>query len=104
MRAVRRLVGLQQARAALLAHRGIEPEELPPALLERTRQVVGSDVRTAEEAVARIIALVRERGDAALRELGRAFDGVEPDELRVPDAEISAAAARVPPATLAALE
>ena len=59
MRPPRRLIGLQQARAALLARRGIEPEELPPALLDRTRQVVGSEVRTAEEAVARIIALVR---------------------------------------------
>src|SRR5262245_54119385 len=99
MRAVRRHVGLEQARAALLANRGIEPEELPPALLEGTRRVLGDDVRTAEGAVARIVGMVRERGDAALRELGRAFDGVELDDLRVPDAEVAAASGRVPAAT-----
>jgi 3-hydroxybutyryl-CoA dehydrogenase len=53
--AVRRLRGLQEARRALLPGRGIEPEALPPGLLERTSRVIGQ-VGSAEEAVARIIA------------------------------------------------
>ncbi len=103
METLRRLRGLDEARRVLLAQRGIEPEELPPALLERTRRVVG-EVRTAQEAVERIVAAVRERGDEAVRELTRAFDGVELGELRVSQDEIDAAARRVPPKTYRALE
>jgi histidinol dehydrogenase len=103
METLRRLRGLDEARRVLLAQRGIEPEELPPALLERTRRMVG-DVRTAQEAVERIVAAVRERGDEAVRELTRAFDGVELGELRVSQGEIDAAARRVPPKTYRALE
>ena len=100
---VRRLVGLAEARQALLSGRGIEPEALPPELLERTRAVVG-DVRSADEAVERIIDAVRLRGDAALRELTQAFDGADLGELRVADSEIEAAMARVDPRTIQALE
>src|SRR4051812_3806960 len=103
MMEIRRLRGLDEARAALLSQRGIEPEELPPALLERTAQVIGP-VASAEEAVARVIAAVRERGDDAVRELTRAFDGADVQDLRVPDAQIEAAARRVSAETYRALE
>lgn len=43
------------------------------------------------ESVREIIAAVRERGDDALREFTREYDGVERDDLRVSDDEISAA-------------
>jgi len=102
MRPLRRLHGLEEARRALLPGRGIEPETLPPALLERARRVLG-DVASAEEAVARILARVRDGGDAALRALTREFDGVEVGALQVPASEIERAAARVAPATLHAL-
>ena len=55
----------------------------------------GADVR---EAVAAILARVRAEGDTALRELTARFDGASVEDLRVPDAEIGAALARVPPA------
>ncbi|MCE2511539.1 MAG: histidinol dehydrogenase [Acidimicrobiia bacterium] len=48
------------------------------------------------EAVRAIIAAVRERGDAALRELTARFDGVELASLTVEPAEIAEAAARTP--------
>lgn len=57
---------------------------------------VGVDVRA-------IIDAVRERGDAAVRELGARFDGVEPQELRVPLEELDAAARQLDPAVLEAL-
>ncbi len=46
--------------------------------------------------VAVIIGEVRDDGDAALRRLTEQFDGVQFDELRVPDEEIQAALRRVP--------
>jgi len=55
-------------------------------------------------AVAAIIAEVRSGGDDALRSLTERFDRVTVDELRVPAAEIDAAAARVPAPLLEALE
>ncbi|HVX21195.1 MAG TPA: histidinol dehydrogenase [Acidimicrobiales bacterium] len=61
----------------------------------------GADVR---DAVAAIVSQVRAAGDAALRELTARFDGAAVDDLRVPDAEIGAALARVSPALREALE
>jgi histidinol dehydrogenase len=61
----------------------------------------GADVRND---VAAIIDQVRRQGDSALRELTARFDKVELDELRVPDAEVQAALARVPAELREALE
>jgi histidinol dehydrogenase len=55
-------------------------------------------------AVAAILEDVRAGGDGALRQLTARFDGVEIDELRVPEAEIQAALARVPSALQDALD
>ena len=60
----------------------------------------GSDVR---DAVAAIIAQVRERGDQALRDLTERFDGPQLTELRVPVSEVSSAPDRVAPALADAL-
>jgi histidinol dehydrogenase len=59
-----------------------------------------------DQAVARILADVRERGDQALLEYTRRFDRLElgPETLRVPEAEIAAAAAEVAPPLREALE
>jgi histidinol dehydrogenase len=55
--------------------------------------------REAEEAAARaIVADVRARGDAALREYTERFDGPALDDLRVSPAEMEAAAGQVSPA------
>lgn len=61
----------------------------------------GADVA---DAVRAIIALVRDRGDEALRELTERFDGVFLDRARVEVDELEAAAARVSPELLGALE
>lgn len=55
------------------------PAPIPPADLERVRDLVAG-----------IMQGVAERGDAALREYGKRFDGVELDELRVGLDEIEA--------------
>lgn len=61
----------------------------------------GRDVR---DVVAAVIERVRQGGDTALRELTAELDGVELAEARVPDAEVGAALARVPPELRTALE
>lgn len=55
-------------------------------------------------AVQAILAAVKERGDAAVKELTRKFDDVELDELRVPEGEIEAALASITPLLREALE
>ena len=57
----------------------------------------------ALEAATGIIAEVRERGDAALRDFTARFDGVEVERFRVPQADIDAARGKIDPATAAAL-
>jgi histidinol dehydrogenase len=56
------------------------------------------------EAVRTILAEVRKRGDGALREYTKRFDGADIDDLRVPQAELDAALADVPPLLREALE
>jgi histidinol dehydrogenase len=62
------------------------------------------DVEAALEAVRPICDDVRERGAAALRELGERFDGVRVDSLRVPAEAIGAALRDLDPVVRAALE
>ncbi|MEX0814811.1 MAG: histidinol dehydrogenase, partial [Dongiaceae bacterium] len=71
------------------------------ALLSAKREME----RDVDRTVAEIIADVRARGDAALIDYTRRFDRVAltPETLRVPAAEIGAAAGRCAPETLAAL-
>lgn len=70
-------------------------EELPRAEV---------DVEHAAETVAPIIAAVRARGAAELRDLAERFDGVRPQHLRVPAATIAAAVDRLDPQVRSALE
>ena len=57
----------------------------------------GADVSAP---VAEILRNVRQRGDAALREYTRRFDGAEPDSLAVTQEELDEAAEQVEPAFL----
>src|SRR4051794_35954798 len=66
------------------------------------RPAIAGDLPVA--AVRELLAAVRERGDAAVRELTARFDGADIDELRVPQAELDAALAAIPPLTREALE
>ncbi len=64
----------------------------------------GDDASDPVAAVREIVADVRARGDAALRELTARFDGCEIDDLRVPTAEVRAALDAASPELRAALE
>jgi histidinol dehydrogenase len=63
-----------------------------------------ADVEAVRDSVRAIIADVRARGDAALRELTERFDGAGIDELRVADETMHAALDAVEPDVRAALE
>ncbi|MEE6280231.1 histidinol dehydrogenase [Georgenia sp. MJ170] len=62
------------------------------------------DVEAATAQVVPIIADVRQRGAAALRDLAERFDGVRPDHLRVPVGAITEALATLDPQVREALE
>src|SRR3954452_18525979 len=81
--------------------RGIQPTR---AAFQRLvpRPVV--DVQAAMSVAADLIADVRERGAAALREQAERFDGGAPASLRVPQDEIDAAVQALPADVREALE
>ena len=62
------------------------------------------DVEAALQAVRPICEDVRHRGADALRDLGERFDGVRPEQLRVPADVLAAALEQLDPAVRAALE
>jgi len=66
------------------------------------RALVPSPEDVADD-VRAILAAVRERGDDAVREYTRRFDGAEPCDLRVPPGQIAAAADALEPDVLEAL-
>ncbi len=70
-----------------------------PELLKRPAQ----DFSALESAVRQTLTAVRQRGDAALRELTARFDGVELEDFRVPAAELEQAAEHIDPALREAL-
>lgn len=100
---MRIVVGAEEARRTVLRRRPAAEMELGPAGRARTRAVFGADL-TPAEAVQRIIADVRDQGDAAVRRYGEAFDGVPYHRLEVPRAEVEAAAGRVAPELRAAIQ
>ncbi len=67
------------------------------------RRPVQDTAAAVAATVAGIIDAVAEGGDAAVREFGRRFDGVDLDDARVGEDAFEAAMASVPPALLAAL-
>lgn len=71
-----------------------------PALQQRPAQAEAAEV---EQRVRAIFDEVRRRGDAALRDYARLFDGAELTDLLVSDAELNAAAAQVPAELQAAI-
>lgn len=87
---------------------------MPPVLDWRTLDAAARAAALARPAndardsvrndVAAVIATVRARGDAALRELTARFDGVALDAIEVSPERIATAAARVPPALVEAME
>ena len=78
--------------------------DLSPDALERLTRRAGADVQRVMPQVQDIMADVRERGDAALREYAARFDGAVLDEIRVSADEVAEAKRQVPPDLLASLE
>jgi len=80
---------------------GLAPDELR-SLLSRAQTDAGEQERCVQ--VASILAEVRARGDAALRDLARRFDRVSLESLEVPRAAVRAALDRQPPSLRRAME
>ncbi len=97
------IIGAAAGREKILRNRGLLDKEIPPALAERLHKTFGERL-TPEQAVARILADVRARGDAALRDWTRKLDGVELPSAAVSQDEIDAAYAETPAAVREALE
>lgn len=86
-----RLVDWREALQTLLRRApGAWFEEIPPPVQEHIQRTFGEPL-TPEQAVARILRDVRERGDVALREWTARLDGVRVDDLEVPRAAWEAA-------------
>ncbi|MDO8691190.1 MAG: histidinol dehydrogenase [Dehalococcoidia bacterium] len=93
---------LSEARATVLRRKTPGEAVMPPAQMERLREVFGEPL-TPDQAVDRILDEVRRRGDSAVREYSLPFDGQQVDELEVPRSEIEAAPGRIPAELLDAL-
>ena len=78
-------------------------EELPAAMKKRVKEVFAEQL-TPEAAVARIIAEVRDRGDAALFDFGKRIDRVELKSLEVNAKEINDAYKKVDEGLVSALK
>jgi len=97
------IIGATAGREKILRNRGLLDKPLSPALAERLHKAFG-EALTAEQAVARILADVRARGDSALLDWTRRLDGVKLPSVLVSREEIEAAYAETPAAVREALE
>ncbi len=84
------IYSVEKARGTILRRRPLDEVELPAAVAARLAGIFGAGV-TPAQAVGRILAEVRERGDAAVREWTARIDGVELADLAVPAEAIEAA-------------
>jgi histidinol dehydrogenase len=89
-------------RSILSRDNALEPE-VTSGLRDGLRRIFGEDI-TPETAVARLVADVRRRGDAAIIEWTERIDGVRRDDLRVDPAQMQAALARTPADLVTALK
>jgi histidinol dehydrogenase len=94
--------GYAEGRAAL-ARRPLVDFSLPPHLAQRLAQAFGQPL-SPQEAVGRILADVRQQGDAAVRSYTRLLDGVAPERLEVSMEECEAALRRLPRSLRSALQ
>ena len=97
------IIGKEAGREKILRQRGRLGEDVSPAVLDRIEKTMGERL-TPEQAVARIIADVRARGDVALLAWTRTLDRVDLQTVVVSQAEIDTAYAETPSAVRDALE
>jgi histidinol dehydrogenase len=94
--------GAEAARQTLLRRRTLDELEASPTLLAAIERIFGEPL-TPDQVVARILADIRQRGDAAVRDYSRRIDGAELDDLRVPRERIAEAWERTVPDVRAAM-
>lgn len=102
MNTLRIFDSLDEARATILKRPSLRDVTVPAWISESLAKLFGEPV-TPAEAVARIIASVRERGDAAVLDWNRRIDGADLQQIAVPQSEIAAAMEVIPAEVLAAL-
>ena len=95
--------GYQAAREAILHRTSLEEASPPEAVSQRLRELFGVEI-SPQEAVARILAAVRETGDAALLDYTRRIDGPALTSLEVSPGEIRRAYEELSPEVRTALE
>ncbi|MCX7682142.1 MAG: histidinol dehydrogenase [Anaerolineae bacterium] len=86
---------LEEARRTLLQRRGVLTDEAPEPLRESILRIFGEEL-SPEQAVARILADVRRRGDEALRDWTARIDGLVIEGFEVPPQEWEAAYGALP--------
>jgi histidinol dehydrogenase len=85
-----RIYGPDEARATLLARKPVGEVTMTPTLADGIARVFG-ELLTPDEAVRRLLADVRHRGDAALRDWTQRIDGVSLEDFVVPSENLTAA-------------
>ncbi len=98
-----RIYDAAEARTTVLARRPWEDQEMPPRVLDGIERIFGERLAPAE-AVARILADVRRRGDAALLDWSARIDGRAATDLEIPATAWRAAYDRLPAAAREALD
>ncbi len=88
---------LEEARRTVLRRRStLHSDNVPEPVRSGIRRIFGAE-RTPEEAVARILSDVRQRGDEALREWTARIDGLTLDTFEVPAEALATAHDALPP-------
>jgi len=100
---VLRIYTAEEARRTILRRQPLDAIEVPAAVRQSLARIFGAEISPVE-AVARILADVRERGDLAVREWTRRIDGVELEELAVAPQALDAARQQLDPDLRRALE
>ncbi|RLT34711.1 MAG: histidinol dehydrogenase, partial [Chloroflexi bacterium] len=90
------------AQNSILRRQPWDAFSVPDSLLDANERFFGERIGP-DEAVRRILADVRARGDAAIRDWTARIDRVQLGDLRVPQATIAAALSQIDPAVVDAL-
>ncbi len=97
------LFGLEAGRSKLTRARTLDDKVVAPGLADKLKLLFGEEL-SPDQAVARIVADVRERGDAALADWSERLDGASSTRFGVTQEEIEAAWAETPLAVREALQ
>ncbi len=95
--------GVDNAENVLTRIDPLDLSSLPESILSRTRQAFGEGV-TPAESVVRMLADVKEEGDAAVRRYAKLLDGADLDDFRISSTELDAASEKVSPELWESLE